>query len=243
MNFTSLGALTATAAFIALVHTLIGPDHYIPFVAMSRAGRWSMPRTLTVTGLCGVGHVLSSVLLGGIGIALGTAVERLRWVESLRGNVAGWVLLGFGLAYTAWGIRRAIRNRPHTHAHVHADGTVHVHPHAHVADHAHAHIAHERNRDAPAPSLTPWVLFTIFVFGPCEPLIPLVMYPALKHNWVGVAIVTAVFGFITIGTMLTVVALATLGLTRLGSPRLERYTHALAGVALVACGLAVTLGL
>ena len=40
---------------------------------------------------------------------------------------------------------------------------------------------------------TPWVLFLIFVFGPCEPLIPLVMYPAAKHNIQGAIIVAILF--------------------------------------------------
>jgi len=29
-----------------------------------------------------------------------------------------------------------------------------------------------------------WALFLIFVFGPCEPLIPLIMYPAAKLNFI-----------------------------------------------------------
>ena len=34
-----------TAASIGFVHTLLGPDHYLPFVAMSRAGGWSARKT------------------------------------------------------------------------------------------------------------------------------------------------------------------------------------------------------
>ena len=93
----------------------------------------------------------------------------------MRGNLAGWLLLGFGLAYLAWGVKRALRNQPHTHAHAHADGIVHDHAHAHSDEHAHPHTDEAR-----AASMTPWILFTIFVFGPCEPLIPLLMFPAAK---------------------------------------------------------------
>ena len=35
--------LALTAAAIAFVHTLLGPDHYLPFVAMAKARGWSMP--------------------------------------------------------------------------------------------------------------------------------------------------------------------------------------------------------
>jgi len=238
------GALLATAAGIGIVHTLLGPDHYVPFVAMSRARQWTLRRTLVICAACGVGHVGSSVLLGTLGIALGWAVGGMQSLEATRGQVAGWLLLGFGLAYFVWGLHRAARNQPHTHMHTHADGTVHAHPHSHHGEHAHVHVPPfapaDSDREAP---LTPWVLFTIFVFGPCEPLIPLLMVPAATGHWRGVAAIVGVFGAATIGTMLLVVGLGWAGLTRISLGRLERYTHALAGAALAACGLAVTLGL
>ena len=49
---------------------------------------------------------------------------------------------------------------------------------------------------------TPWALFIIFVFGPCEPLIPVLMYPAAHANWLAVTAVCLAFGLATIGTML-----------------------------------------
>ena len=85
----------------------------------------------------------------------------------------------------------------------------------------------------------PWVLFTIFVFGPCEPLIPLVMYPAAKHNWLAVAVVTALFSLMTIATMLVAVLIGYAGLSKLSFKPLERYSHAMAGGALLACGVAI----
>jgi sulfite exporter TauE/SafE len=237
MDHNQLFALTGTAAFVGLTHTLMGPDHYIPFVAMSKAGRWSSTKTLIITVLCGIGHVGSSVVLGIVGIGLGAALQKLEWVEGFRGNIAGWLLLGFGLAYMAWGVRRAIRNQPHTHLHVHADGTAHAHEHVHAHNHAHVHT------EPSSPNMTPWILFTIFVFGPCEPLIPLIMYPAAKHSTLGVVLVTLVFGLVTIATMTTLVMAATRGLTRLSLPAMERYSHAAAGFAIAACGAAVTMGL
>ena len=86
------------------------------------------------------------------------------------------------------------------------------------------------------------VLFTIFVFGPCEPLIPVLMYPAAEGSWWGVGVVAGVFGLATLATMLVTVALGHLGLSRLPLGGLERYSHALAGLALVACGLVIRIG-
>lgn len=279
----TIGALCLAAMTIGVVHTLVGPDHYLPFVAMSRAGKWSLPKTILITALCGVGHVLGSVIIGLVGIALGVSLFSLETLESRRGDVAGWLLLAFGLAYMAWGIRRAARRRPHSHWHAHADGTVHAHEHAHVEEHAHVHatpFAEEsvgqalfersewglhsshreqatcaesdakegsqpaaRGKDAPRAKLTPWVLFTIFVFGPCEPLIPLLMFPAAQSSWWGVILVATLFGVATIGTMLTVVVLATLGMGSLRFRWLERYSHATAGFVVACCGAAIKAGL
>jgi sulfite exporter TauE/SafE len=227
-----LSVLLITAASIAFFHTVLGPDHYLPFIVMSRAGKWSQLKTIWITILCGIGHVGSSVLLGFVGIAFGVAVMHLQWVESFRGNLAGWALIAFGLAYFAWGVRKAFKNKPHHHGHNHSDGTFHTHEHIHHEEHAHAHGGEQ-------PSMTPWILFTIFVFGPCEPLIPIVMYPAAKNNYWEVAIVTVVFGVITIATMLSVVIASSFGLSLLPMGKLERYSHALAGLTIVICGGAI----
>ncbi|MBM3311420.1 MAG: hypothetical protein FJY80_07925 [Candidatus Aminicenantes bacterium] len=224
-------ALTATAASIGFIHTLIGPDHYLPFIAMSQARGWTARKTLAVTFICGLGHVMSSILLGILGIGLGLAVSKVEGVESFRGNIAGWMLLAFGLAYFLWGLRWAVRNRPHSHPHEHQAGE-HDHPHTHGDGHFHLHRRKKAN-------ITPWVLFTIFVLGPCEPLIPILMYPAAKHSLGGMALVAAVFSLVTLGTMLSLVALAGAGIKFFPLRRLGRYAHALAGAMILLCALAV----
>ncbi|HUU37383.1 MAG TPA: hypothetical protein VMW46_04160 [Candidatus Desulfaltia sp.] len=105
--------LAGTAATLGFVHTVIGPDHYLPFIVISRARRWSLTKTLLISFFCGLGHVLSSVVLGFVGIALGIAVARLEGVESARGNLAAWLLISFGFAYFVWGLWRALKKRPH----------------------------------------------------------------------------------------------------------------------------------
>jgi len=239
----SLIILVWTAAGIGLIHTLTGPDHYLPFIVMGRARRWSLVRTLSITALCGVGHVLGSVVLGFIGIGAGIALHQLVDIESLRGEIAAWGLIAFGLVYMVWGLRRAYRKRPHTHLHVHPASDMHVHKHSHTGEHTHIHEEAQR----PA-SITPWVLFVIFVLGPCEPLIPLLMFPAAQSSLAGVALIAGIFGLVTITTMIGVVALAHAGIQRLPLPEgsiwmghLERYTHALAGGTLALSGLAVAL--
>ena len=225
--------LTLSAAAIAFTHTVLGPDHYLPFIAMAKARGWSVARTLRITLLCGIGHLVGSVALGLAGIALGAQLVSLEWLEGVRGNLAAWLLIGFGLAYTAWGLRQAARNRPHTHWHSH-NGVTHSHVHTHHRAHAHVHEASPGSR-----SLTPWVIFIIFVLGPCEPLIPLLMYPAARESLFGVLLVAGVFGLVTVATMLLTVALTLKGLEKIHIRPLERYTHAIAGATVLACGLAI----
>jgi len=90
-------------------------------------------------------------------------------------------------------------------------------------------------------SMTPWVLFVIFLLGPCEALIPLLMYPAARESTLGVLIVTGVFGVVTVLTMAMAVAVALLGLKTVKLSRLEPYGHALAGSTILACGLGIVL--
>src|SRR3990172_4044709 len=124
-----LALLAATAAGIGFLHALLGPDHYLPFVLMGRAGRWSRGKTLAVTFVCGLGHVGSSLALAGLGVALGLASARLAAIESFRGQLAVWALIGFGLVYFAWGLRRGGRAPPPPPPHPPPDGTVRPPPH------------------------------------------------------------------------------------------------------------------
>ncbi len=223
--------LLGSAASLAAVHTLIGVDHSIPFIVMGRARGWSLRRTLGVTGACGLVHVSSSVLIGLVGVGLGVALDRLAWLESARSNVSASLLIGFGLAYAAWALRRSFRGREHTHRHTHADGTTHSHAHGHQGEHLHVH---DLGRGA-----TPWALFLVFAFGPCEALIPLMMVPAVDDAWVLLAAVVGVFTLFTVGSMLAAVALGYVGLTRARLGGFERRIDVLAGLTVAGSGAAV----
>ena len=225
--------LAGTALSVGVIHTLLGPDHYLPFVAMARAGDWTRKKALTVTALCGVGHVAGSVVLGLVGIALGLSLAGLEAFESSRGSVAAWGLIAFGLLYGVWGVRRALRGHTHAHVHAHADGTVHLHHHDHQAGHAHPHAEQESR------SLTPWVLFVIFLLGPCEALIPLLMFPAATESPAALLLVTGTFGVATVGTMLTLVFAGLEGVERLPFSGMERWAHSLAGLTILLCGVAI----
>jgi sulfite exporter TauE/SafE len=221
-----LAILTFNAVAVAIIHTVIGPDHYLPFIVMSKARNWSFARTSWITLACGTGHVASSVVLGLAGYAAGAGLRRLEWIESFRGEVAAWALIMFGALYAAWGFWRLKRRAPDGHTH---DHLIRLHSHNHIHD----------PKTGAEISLTPWILFAIFVFGPCEPLIPLFIYPAATNGWAGAWLVSIAFATATIGSMLALVLAGRYGLDWLPAGRLVRYNHVLAGSTIAIAGCAI----
>jgi nickel/cobalt exporter len=227
---TTLGILLSTAVGVGLVHTLIGIDHTLPFVVLGRAHRWPLRRVLGLTLICGVAHVAASVVLGLVGVAFGVGLARLDWIEASRGDVAAWILMGFGLLYAAWSFARERRRQRLVHQH--ADGTVHTHEHT--------PSVHDHDTTAPR-TVTAWSLFVIFVLGPCEPLIPLLMVPAFEMGAGSVVAVVLAFGVTTVATMTVIVALGYAGLRQVRLGPLEHYAHTLAGLAVAVSGGAIRL--
>jgi len=226
-------SLLIAAAGIALTHTVLGPDHYLPFILLARSRGWSGLKVALVTGVCGLGHVASSLVLGGLGVLLGVAVGRIEAVESGRGNLAAVLLVAFGLAYALWGTRKALRRARGIEPHVHA-GHVHVHASG-DRPHHHHHSGH-RSRWS---GVTFWSILTIFVLGPCEPLIPLFVLPASRGRWDLALITAVVFGVVTIGAMVGLTVLGALGFERIDLGPLARWDHAMAGGIIACSGLAI----
>ncbi|MFH1874183.1 MAG: sulfite exporter TauE/SafE family protein [Pseudomonadota bacterium] len=207
MDITQINVLLVAAVSIAFFHVLLGPDHYLPFIVLAKTRNWSWPKTIGVTLGCGLGHVLSSVVLGLIGVALGIGLNKLEAVESTRGALAGWALIAFGIVYFVWGIRKAVDYKPHQHS--------------------------------SQKTVTTWALFIVFVLGPCEPLIPFLMYPAAQNSYWAMFWVILVFSATTLITMLGVVLVSTFGLSFWPLQKMERYATALAGLAILMCGVSI----
>ena len=221
--------LIIAAMSVAAIHTITGPDHYLPFIALSKSRGWSVAKTITWTIICGSGHVLSSVLLGLGGAALGWSLSKLNWVENIRGGIAGWVMLGFGLFYGIWGLYRAVHNNPHKHFDLSDNGDIYVFEHKHDS----AIAPNERYK------VTPWVMFIIFILGPCEPMIPLLYFPAAQNSWYEMGILIAVYTIITLFAMLVMVLLGYYGFAFVKTEKLERYVHALGGLTIFVCGAGI----
>jgi ABC-type nickel/cobalt efflux system permease component RcnA len=237
-------ALVAAAASLGAFHT-VAPDHWVPFAALARTERWSAARTAAVTAVCGLGHVTVSVALGLLGALFGLEMFH-RFGQRLE-SVAGFLLIGFGIAYGLWGWHRAVQSRWHVHG---ADGDVdaaghghgghrHDHDHAHGHTHWHAHGHHHHHHAAPSDRrMTAWTLFLLFSADPCVAVIPL-MFAAAPLGWASTLAVVVAYEAATIGTMVSLVlpARAVAGAVR--GAWADRYGDALAGGIIAAVGIAV----
>jgi nickel/cobalt exporter len=208
----TLSALLITAFLTAVIHTAAGPDHYLPFIALGRSRNWSFTKTSLITLVAGLGHVLSSILIGAVGLALSIQLHLLEKFEALRGDFVPWMLIAFGLIYALWGLYK---------------------------------VKHHHHHEEQAPQgkkLIPWLLFIIFVFGPCEPLIPLLMFPAAAYGIGAAFLVSLIFLIGTLGTMMIIVLASLYGLHKIPAG-FHRYGHSLAGTVILSCGVLVKLGL
>lgn len=211
---------------VAFIHTAAGPDHYLPFIVLSKARNWSFAKTLRWTMICGLGHIGSSVLLA-LGVAaLGWSLSSLQWLEGVRGSLAGWALLVFGMLYAAWGLYRLFSNRAHKHFDMQENGDLYVFEHQHGAS----------PTTTQKFKVTPWVMFIIFLLGPCEPMIPLLYFPALKNNGMLMVTLIVLYTIVTLFTMLLMVTIGYKGYRFFKLEKAEKYMHLVAGFTILLCG-------
>ena len=89
---TDLKILCLSAIAVGVIHTLPGPDHDVPLVAMSHEGGWRRAKTFGVTVACGLGHVAGAIVVGAVALAflLATVGTMVAAVAALRCGLAAW---------------------------------------------------------------------------------------------------------------------------------------------------------
>lgn len=222
---TDIIALSLSAITISFLHTASGPDHYLPFIVLARSRKWSLIKTLSLTVVCGLGHIISSLVIGFVGLGLGWQLSKLTGLQDMRGNLAAWALLLFGVLYLIWGLWRAYSDRPHKHFDIYEHDV-------YVYQHRHGDITYPQHRI----KVTPLVLFAIFVMGPSEPLLPLLFYSGTHRSFMEVGTLVTVFAVCTIVTMVAMVLMGVYGFSFLESKNVERYMHAVSGAVVTVCG-------
>ena len=179
------------------------------------------------TIICGCGHVWSSVLLGVGAAAVGWSLSTVNGLQGIRGGLAGWALVGFGLTYSIWGWWKLSKGKSHKHFELEEDGMMYVYEHNHRLP------VMKRERHA----VTPWVMFLIFLLGPCEPMIALLYFPAAQHSWAGMLLLVSIYTLCTLAAMVMMVVMGYYGLSFLKTAELEKYMHPLGGLTILICGV------
>jgi hypothetical protein len=93
-------SIAVTAFAVAFLHAAL-PTHWLPFVLVGRAQKWSTGRTLGVTLLAGVGHVGLTIALGLALVLAGMALQ-----PSLGGLfhlIVGGLMMAVGVFYIVRG--------------------------------------------------------------------------------------------------------------------------------------------
>jgi hypothetical protein len=110
VNTTFFASVAATGFAVAFLHAAL-PTHWLPFVLVGRAQRWTTGRTLGVTLLAGLGHVGLTILLGLAVVAAGLVAQ------PHLGDSFHWIV---GALMAAIGVFYLVRGR---HRHATMDGT------------------------------------------------------------------------------------------------------------------------
>jgi hypothetical protein len=234
-------ALIFAAVSIASLHAL-APDHWLPFAALARAQHWSAGRTALVTGACGAGHVMASVALALAGLLLG--IELFEAFGRRLEGVGGLLLIGFGLAYAAWGFGRAARARlgARTSSDLAQAGASAPEDHVHLHHGAHSHHHHHHHHYGPdhgRAGRTAWSLFVLFCADPCVAVIPL-MFAAAPLGWSGTMAVVSGYLVATVVTMVALVLPARMAAGAIAARWADRYGDVLAGGVIATVGVLVT---
>ena len=214
----TLFTLVIAAASLGVLHTLMGPDHYLPFIAISGARKWTVKKTAWVTGICGFIHIALAFLIGILGLRLGEGLFRLKGIEGFMSSIFGWLLISVGILYLVIGIRKIVGSRYS------------------IKWLNRLNNASGKTRKG---ALIPWLLFIIFVFGPCEPLVPILLVPAEGLGISGLILITSVFGISTILTMLVLVLVPKAVISKVKLNPAESYLQLIAGSVILFCGIGV----
>jgi len=194
-------ALIAAAAGVGFGHAIL-PDHWVPLAVIGRTQHYRVGRIARLSGLAGVAHVLVSIVLGGVIIAIGLQLRSQ--VAGAENAIVGSVLLATGVAFAAL----ELSGRGHHH-------------------HDHDHEPHEHDHAPRAARTRARGLAAIMVpFGaaasPDLTILPVFLAATAARTFAAVGALI-VFSAVTIATIVTLTVAASLGGRQLRGNRLDRW--------------------
>ena len=201
----------AAAGFgVALVHVAI-PTHWLPFVLVGRAQGCTLRRVLGAATAAGVGHILTTSIVGVLILMAGRFMEQ--WLQGLLHYAAAALLFGFGVFY----LMRAFQRRLAV---------------AGIGDET--LVAPPRVSDGAAW----WGVVGALALSPGEVLLSFYL-TGDSHGWPGLVLLSTVFLIGTLAGMVALISLTWAGMAHFRMERLARYESAALGAVLIALGVAV----
>lgn len=249
MNDVVFVTLVLTGFAVAFLHAAI-PTHWLPFIVAARAQNWNTPKTLTVTGVAGAGHVLFTVALGLLVVWGGMAINSR--IGKIFPFIAGGALVALGLFYL---VRQARGGTGHSHLF----GTLSHHKHERHSHHhhtpLHGHTGEDEQVDQKKDDIaaieerwshrrSDWLviagLFALLTFSPCEAFLPVFLIGA-KYGWAGFVLLSGILAIATVAGMLVFTWLTLAGVEKLKVRSLEKFESGILGGVLCLLGVLIIL--
>jgi nickel/cobalt transporter (NicO) family protein len=216
-------ALLAAAAGVGFGHAIL-PDHWVPLAVLGRTRRYPLSRIARLSGLAGIAHVLVSIVLGAVIIAIGLQFRST--VQHAQDTIIGCILIATGIGFLV----------------LEATGRGHHHDHDHGGHH------HHHDHDAPHGSVTrlSGLAAVMVPFGAAASPDLTILPVFLAATTAGVATAVgsvAVFAAVTVGTIVGLTLAAARGGYQIQGELLERWGNVFTAAVLMAIGLLVLLGI
>jgi nickel/cobalt exporter len=220
-------ALLAAAAGVGFGHAIL-PDHWVPLAVLGRTRRYPLSRIARLSALAGVAHVLVSLVLGAVIIAIGLQFRSA--IQSAQDTIIGCVLIATGVGFAV------LELTGHGHGHGHG----HDHDHEHDRDHDHGVDGHDEPRRGVQGLAAVMVPFGAAA-SPDLTILP--VFLAATSAGVATAVGSlAVFAAVTIGTIVTLTLTAARGGYQIRGQWLERWGNTFTALVLVVIGALVLTG-
>jgi nickel/cobalt transporter (NicO) family protein len=227
-------ALLAAAAGVGIGHAIL-PDHWVPLAVLGRTRRYPLSRIARLSSLAGVAHVLVSIVLGAVMIAIGLQFRST--VQHAQDTIIGCILIATGVGF----LLLELTGRGHHHGH---DG----HHHHHEDDHDHHHHHDESDHghaDGPTPRRLSGLAGVIVPFGAAASPDLTILPVFLAATTAGVATAVGslvIFAAVTIGVIVGLTLAAARGGYQIQGEWLERWGNVFTAAVLAIIGLLVLLG-
>jgi nickel/cobalt exporter len=227
-------ALLAAAAGVGFGHAIL-PDHWVPLAVLSRTRRYPLAKVARISGLAGVAHVLVSIILGGVIIAIG--LQFRSQIQSAQDTIIGCVLIATGLGFIAL----ELSGHGHHHDHEGDDHSGHDHHHD-DSDHGPGEGGAQEHATGGLRGLA--AVMVPFGAAASPDLTILPVFLAATTAGVATAIGSLViFAAVTIGTIVGLTLAATRGGYQIRGQWLERWGNVFTALVLVVIGALVLAGL